>query len=316
MKKVHLNIISIIYTIVFIIALTGCTGTKDNSGTSGSEHSTIRRANEAITPAPSPEHVTANNNKPSVSPSGDNITAIDYNKYIKKIWVVESWDGGAYDYFSFFISKIENGIIEGKLSTRSIAQPDFYFYSLEPSKYLGDLSGTVHNDVAECQFSDKVGNRGNVTLLFKENDEIEATIEYMDKGQAYKEFSLDGKYLFRPYNLEDIKGFTLSEEFSFEADLNFWGSVDFVSGNENTGDKVHPAVYLINEHNDILYVFTASFKTGSEIIKASIKDINMDGFKDVMIITSFIDDPEIEPIEWIFYQIKNGLFYDSELDEK
>lgn len=42
----------------------------------------------------------------------------------------------------------------------------------------------------------------------------------------------------------------------------------------------------------------------------------MDGFKDVMIITSFIDDPEIEPIEWIFYQIKNGLFYDSELDEK
>ena len=52
------------------------------------------------------------------------------------------------------------------------------------------------------------------------------------------------------------------------------------------------------------------------LIEASIKDINNDGLKDVMITTSFIDDPNIEPIEWIFYQMSNGLFYDSELNAK
>ena len=33
-----------------------------------------------------------------------------------------------------------------------------------------------------------------------------------------------------------------------------------------------------------------------------------------MITTEFIDDPGAESIEWIFYQMSNGLFYDSELN--
>jgi len=250
-------------------------------------------------------------------PSKGSIDTIDYNQYRKKIWVVKSWNGGAYDYSSFFISKIENRVVEGKLSTSSVAKPDFYFYSLDPSKYLGDLSGTVNNGVAKCQFSDKDGNKGNVTLVFKEDNEIEATIEYTDKGSAYKDLSLDGNYLFRPYNLADINlaginEITLLEDHSFAVDLNSWGSVNFVSGESNTGDKIHPVVYLTNEHDDILYDFAAPFKTGSEITEASIKDINEDGLKDVTIFTGF-NDPNIEHIEWIFFQMDNGLFYNSNL---
>ena len=172
MKKVNLTTISIISFIILIIGLTGCGSIKGKSEIS------------EVMPT-----------KPISSPSEVNIKAIDYNQYLKKIWVVKSWNGGAYDYSSFFITRIENGVIEGKLSTGSIAYPNFYFYSLEPSKYLGDLSGIVNNGVAECQFSDKVGNKGNVTLVFKENGEIEAKIKYTDKGEAYKDLSLDGNYL-------------------------------------------------------------------------------------------------------------------------
>lgn len=286
MKKVNYATKSIISFLILIINLVGC----------GSIETEISK----VMPT-----------KPISSPSGENIKAIDYNQYLKKIWVVKNWSGGDYD-SSFFISRIENGIIEGKLSTGSIAYPDFYFYSLEPSKYLGDLSGTVNIGVAECQFSDKVGNKGNVTLLFKENNEIEAKIKYTDKGEAHKDLSLDGDYIFRPYNLTDVKDFIPLKEYSFAIDLNSWGNVKIVSGEVNHGDKVYPAAYLTNEHDDILYRFQASFKTGSKIIEDSIKDINNDGLKDVMITTEFIDNPGAGHIEWIFYQMSNGLFYDSE----
>ncbi|WP_010681115.1 hypothetical protein [Acetivibrio cellulolyticus] len=314
MKKVRATAISTIFFVVFIISLTSCGSLKDKSEVSESPSSTISKTNETTSTDSSTDHVTVMPTKPSTSTSGDNIKATDYNQYLKKIWVVKSWNGAAYDYFSFFISKIENGVIEGKLSTGSIAYPDFYSYSLEPSKYLGDLLGTINNAVAECRFSDKVGNKGNLTLVFKENDEIDAKIKYTDKGEAYKDLSLDGNYLFRPYKLADIKDFIPSKEHSFAIDLNSWGSVKFVSGEVNHGDKVYPAAYLINEHEDILYKFQAPFQTGFKIIEASIKDINNDGLKDVKITIGFIDDPNAEHIEWVFYQMSNGLFYDSKLN--
>jgi hypothetical protein len=313
MKRVHLNAITIICIIALIIGLTGCARIQDKSDISENHPSTIGKTIETSIPDPAP--ATVMQTQPSSPSSGDNIKSIDYNQYLKKIWVVKSWDGEAYDYsFSFFITKIDNGVIEGKLFTRSIANPDFYFYSLEPSIYLGELSGIVNNGVAECQFSDKDGNKGNVTLVFKENNEIEATIKYSDKGEVYNDRSLDDKYLFRPYNLDDNNIFTPIKEHSFAIDLNSWGIVNFVSGESNTGDKVYPAFYLTNEHDDILYEFEAPFKVGSEIIEASIKDINKDGLKDVWIITDFIYEVDDGRIEWIFYQMEDGLFYSSNLE--
>ncbi len=314
MKRIIKIAISTIFFIILIIGLTGCGSIKDKSDISESSPSAISKTNETSIPDTSTAHVTVMPTKPSTSPSGDNVKAINYNHYLKKIWAVKSWNGGTYDYFSFFISKIENGVIEGKLSTGSIAFPDFFFYSFEPSKYLGDLSGTVNNSVAECWFSDKVGNKGKITLVFKDNDEIEAKIKYTEKGEAYKDLSLDGNYIFRPYNFADIENITSLEELSFVVDLDSWGSVNFVSGESDTGKVAHPVAYLTNEHDDILYEFAAPFQTGTEIIDASIKDINGDGLKDVMIVTAFTEDPDIEHIEWIFFQNDDGLFYDSDLD--
>lgn len=91
----------------------------------------------------------------------------NYSNYLKKIWIVDSENYILYDYCSFFITKIENGKLEGKFSTASVAWPDFFVYSFNPSKYLGNLTGKVNNDSAECQFADRVGNEGKITLTFK-----------------------------------------------------------------------------------------------------------------------------------------------------
>lgn len=313
MKKVNITTRWTMLLIILIFGLTGCGSIEDKSDISISSTSAISKINESNIPDTSTAHVTVMPTKPSIYPSGDNVKFIDYNQYLKKIWVVKSWNGGAYDYYSFFISKIENGVIEGKISIGSIAYPDFFFYSLEPTKYLGDISGKVNNSEAECEFSNKVGNKGSLTLVFKEKGEIEAKITCMDKGEAYKDLSLDGNYIFRPYNLTDIENITPLEEHSFAEDLNSWGSVNFVSGESDTGKVVHPVAYLTNEHDDILYEFKAPFQTGTEIIDASAKDINKDGLKDVMIVTAFTEDPDIEHIEWIFLQRDDGLFYDSDL---
>ncbi|WP_167956256.1 hypothetical protein [Anaerosporobacter faecicola] len=283
MKKVKLTIVSIISILIFTIIVIGCNNIKSKPD--------ITR----------------------VMPSEDSSKVIDYNQYLKKIWVMKNWAGGGYNYFSFFISRIEDGVIEGKLSTGSIAEPEFYFYSFDSTTNLGDLTGTVNNGIAECKFSDQDGNEGNVTLIFKENDEIEVTIEYTDKGSAYKDLSLDGNYHFRPYNLTDLEDFIPLKEYSFEKKINSWGSVNFVSGEVNHGDRFYPAAYLTNEYDDIFYEFQASFQTGTKIIEVSIKDINGDGLEDIKIVTAF-EDSYIENIEWIFYQRDDGLFYNSNLD--
>lgn len=239
---------------------------------------------------------------------------INYQQYVKKIWVVDEWNGYGYLYpFSFYIIKIENGKIEGKLTTESVAIPDFFYYSLDTPENSGDLVGEINHSLAECQFSDKAGNKGIVTLLFKEEDKIEATIEYTNRGKIYEDSALDGTFFFRPYNLADIDNLLIDEELSFSTKLNSWDDIQFVKG-ISTGNKPHPVAYLINEKNDIIYQFSAPFPTASKIISVVIEDFNEDELKDIKIITDFPDSPGKVLIEWIFYQMDNGLFYNSKLN--
>ena len=315
MLKVNLTAILTILFIILIIGLTGCGRTEDKSDSARSYSASICKTNGVRIPNSSPDPVAITPTRPINSPSGSDKNANDYNQYLKKIWVVKSWDGGAYEGFSFFISKIENGKIQGRFSINQVANPDFYFYRLESSIYLGDLSGTVDNGVAECKFSDKAGNRDNVKLVFKENDKIDVTIKFTNKSKDYEDLSLDGKYSFRPYKLTDYENFIRFKAHSFEVELDSWGSVFFVSGKSDNGIVAHPVAFLTNEYGDILYAFGAPFQTGTEIKEASVKDINRDGLKDIKIITGFNEDPDIEPIEWIFLQKENGSFYNSDLEK-
>ena len=83
-------------------------------------------------------------------------------------------------------------------------------------------------------------------------------------------------YTFRPYNLTDVQNRDLQREHSFEAELNSWGRVNIVM-TIITGNKPYPMAYLTNEHNDILYEFTAPYPTDTEILQISLQDVNEDG---------------------------------------
>lgn len=222
--------------------------------------------------------------------------AIDYDQYIKKVWIMKTWDGSAYNYSSFCISKIANDKIEGRFSTRMIALPEYSPYS-SSDLYLGHLAGTIHNGVAKCQFSDNKGKKGNVTFILKTKDEIEATIQYTDKLQrydykddSYKEYSLDGTFLFRPYNLKDIGKFSPIKDQCFTVNLNSWGTVNFLSG-KLMGKHIPMAFYLTNQEGDILYDFGYIAPDNVNVKAVSFPDVNNDGLTDIIIILNINGGP-------------------------
>ncbi|MDL2281264.1 hypothetical protein LJC10_05340 [Selenomonadales bacterium OttesenSCG-928-I06] len=243
----------------------------------------------------------------------------NHNQYLKKVWVGKKWDN--LDSFSFFITKIENGVVEGKISRAFVEMPDCYTSSFHPSEFLTDFSGILNDGVAECQFSSKSGKKRNLRLTFKKNGEIEAEVKYdrRVKGQSdvFEPYSINN--VFRPYNLTDVRNITVLKEHSFPIELNYWGKVNFVSAKINIGSNDYPAAYLTNEHGDILYEFEISTKieeVASMIIGVLVEDMSNTSLKRIKIISHFPKAPEVKHIEKTFIQMNNGLFYDSKLDAK
>lgn len=265
------------------------------------------------------------------------ISTFDYNSCIKKMWVIKEWSNGMPYRFpaSLVITKIENNQIEGILVARSM-------YSTYPFEKASNLSGTIVNDVAECKVMDKEsGDEASIILKFGDNDEIEAYLEYAkvygmeiddynckvlkeykdkDSIERFPEELLPmiGVYTFRPYNLRDISTedyvFIANEELSFDVELDSWGRVKFISGIFN-GTKPYPSALLVNEKNDILFEFKATWKTSTKVVDVEIEDMNEDGLKDVKIITNFVNPNDFSEIYndmptlvWDFHQNADGQF--------
>lgn len=250
----------------------------------------------------------ADTKSPGTTTSAATITtndAIDYNQYIKKTWVMEKGTNN----FSFCISKIANGEITGRFTLNVPAVPNQYD--------VGHLTGTIDKDTAECQFSDKVGNKGSLKLVFKENNQIEASIKYTDKLEVNKDVSSDGDFLFKPYNLKDIAGFSPLANQSFAVDLNYWGNVNFVSGKLTAGNHIPVVFYLTNEDGDILYDFNATLPYSVDINAVSFKDVNKDGLKDVIIIAADNYADSGKQIAAVYLQKVDGAFTnDPKLDQE
>lgn len=293
MKKIRLVVISIISFITFNIGLSSCT-------------------NETSIQGPSTVTATVEPTQPSSSPSEDSIDSIDYNQYIKKVWVVKSWSKGPYDNSSFWISKIANGEIKGRFLAGTNIKPDERVFLSDSN--IGNLSGTINNGIAECKFRDRYANVANVKLVFKTNNEIEVTIKFVNKSQIYKFISPDGTFLFRPYNLKDIDGFTPFKDQCFTVDLNLWGDVKFMSGKLIGGRHIPTVAYLTNKEEDILYDFTSFIPNNVEFNAVSFNDINNDGLKDIIIIYGVEKDISSQ-LARVFFQKQDGYFYfDEELN--
>lgn len=306
-------IFNLFFSLALILSLAGCANIIDRSSCSGGNR---LKVNEPDVQGPSFSQPVMVSTPPDSSAFEKTTATIDYNQYLKKIWIVGDWKGGPYDLYSFIITGIADGSVWGNFTTGEIITPDFFYYRLEPIEW-GKFSGTIGTDMAECEFSVAFGNRGNITFRFDANDRIEAQISHIEKDVYDKNKPTNANYVFRPYNLSDINFFTKLQDNSFAVDLESWGNINIVSGEIDTGNKIHPALYLTNEDDDILYDFGGYFLVGSRITDVSIKDINGDGLKDVRITFGLLDDKtglvdsESEHIERVFCQMDNGLFYNS-----
>jgi len=237
-----------------------------------------------------------------------------YDQFYKKIWVLKDWDGGSlYQSFSFFLTEIKDENIEGKFSLNSIAEPDFYSKSFKISNSSGNFFGRIGNNLAKCYLSDNTGIIGSLDLILKEKNEIESVICKYKSEANRRGIILEGNYIFRPYNLSDIKFFTKFKKHSFPVSLNSWGNVNFVAGELKVGKGVKPAAFLTNNQDEIFYYFNCDFEFNSNIVDVSIRDINNDGLKDLIITTAY-KNQQFSHLRWIILQKDNGLFYDTSRD--
>lgn len=274
--------------IAFFLLLVGCEKSVVTNSTQQNKQSPL------VVSTKSPEKTTA----PEIS------CAIDYNQYIRKTWVEKDGTNS----WSFCISKIVNGEITGRFTTTVPAVPNHYD--------MGHLTGIINNDTAECQFNDTLGDKGSLKLVFKSNDEVEATLKLADKSKYIKEQPKEGTFRFIPYNIKNIEGFSSFENQSFMVDLNSWSNVRFVTGKLIGGNHIPVVFYLTDKYGNILYDFIPDLPYSLDVKAVSFVDVNKDGLKDVIIILVNSDGSEGQ-IATVYFQKNDGTFNnDPKLDRE
>lgn len=242
------------------------------------------------------------------------IQPFDGKEYLNKVWVVDDWDGAAYEYpFSICITSIINENISGIIKIGAVATPDCYSYRLEPSAGQGTFSGTISANIAQCTFSTNVGDTGNLKIIFDESERIEASICLGEKTNISKDYT-DSTYYLRPYNLSDVHIFSENAEYTLKCTFPRWGTVRLIAKEIDTEKTMRPVVFFVDEDSNILYDL-GYFLNGTEINSIQAKDINSDGLVDISI-SSQMKFEEYDVLERDFIQLENGLFCRSELFKK
>ncbi|GAA0079007.1 hypothetical protein UT300005_33860 [Clostridium sp. CTA-5] len=274
--------------ITVFLLLSGCSGNATQSN--------VRKSSEQ-----SSSNVEDNNTSKSLDTNKSN-DSIDYSQYVSKTWVDKNGTNNA----SFCISKIADGKITGRFASNSITIPGSF--------EIGQFNGTINKDTAECQFSDNVGNKGNIKLVFKSNKAIEVSINLTDKLQDTDERPKEGSFQYKPYTINDVKGFSIINSQSFKVSLNSWGNVKFVSGKLIGGSHIPIEFYLVDNEENILYYFDNTLPYGMDIKAVSFEDVNNDSLKDVIVIVESSDGGEIATV---FLQKFGGTFaIDTNLDNE
>lgn len=224
---------------------------------------------------------------------------VNYEEYIKKTWVVEDWHGDEHNYYASFYFMIKEIGHDGVDGLWCVQSPN--------STYSGQMifTGVIKENMAICKLYDNKDKKeeGTLKLTFLDSNEIEGEIDLYARKISHK------KYIFRPYTLNDVAYLRLTP-LCLQTEIDTWGEVDIVTGViDGVGNKSYPAIYIINESDDILYSFEAGYQAASEVYEIEVGDYDGDGLDDVKIVTYFPYDPESIFIERIFYQTEEGFFY-------
>lgn len=232
---------------------------------------------------------------------------------IKRVWVVDGVENEDtyYGPFSFCITSMQHGIIEGEYRYNGIATWEF-----DEKDGKGKFTGRIRNGRVECSFQNKEENEVNLILTSWEDMQIEAEVGCI-RNDGRWQYSRENRetYRFRPYNLSDVENITVLDEHSFEMELDSWGHIRFVAARaDNIGlGRYYPATYLTDIEGNILYEFgSTEYTAGEEIYDIVIEDINGDGLKDIGVITWFsfmYENGEKNFTRWDFCQKQDGTFY-------
>lgn len=235
----------------------------------------------------------------------------DYGIFLHKIWILANCETEygqvPDDSFSFYITRIEKGKIEGNISTgRYIARPNYYTNSVSGTRNFPEFSGTLLKRNARCYFEDAYGNGARLEIELIDENHITASVEYVDVVNEEKAVSAEGQYNFRPYNLSDEESWR-TVNVVVERDMGIWGNVQIVGGVSDTGRFNYGFAYLVNENGDIFYKFGAPFRTGAQIVDIYTEDYNGDGRMDAKVIEQYCED-DTDSFEWLFLQREDGTF--------
>lgn len=300
-KKLH-----IIFTfMMFSLMLLGC---ERNNTTNTSQQN---MQSNLVTPAMNEATKALEETTPTSAPTPTPTTlistrdTIDYNQYVKKTWIMSKEDQSQEIGVSFIFSSIKNNKMTGELTVVGPA-PSY-------ANTVADLDGIMNNDMVECQFTDSRENQGIIKFIFRTSDAIDATISLKNKSDINIAQPPEGMFHFTPFNIKDIKEFSPMEDQSFMVELNSWGNVKFVTGKYNSPDYVPVGFYLTDKDGDILYQFDSPITNYVDVNAISFKDVNQDGLKDIIAITS--DDDNSKEAATVFLQESNSSFgNDPELD--
>ena len=263
----------ILLTIITVALLSaGCSKVDSTNSPQQNNQSPSESSNDTVPKSPG---------KTTPPASTTTSETIDYSQYVKKTWTKkEDTNYSLKEKVYFSISKIENGKITGKFSAESFDQADKNL-----PFFVSDFEGKIYKNAAECQYNDSKGNHGNLELVFKDHDEMEATITIIDKSNTTIQ-PPEGTFEFAPDNIKNIKYFRPIESQSFMINLNSWGNVKFVSGKLETGNHIPTVFYLTNQDGDILYDFinVENFPYSVDVKAVSFEDVTKDGLKDIIII--------------------------------
>ncbi len=233
----------------------------------------------------------------------------DYSQYLEKIWVsqiqCEDSDFAPLE-CSFYFTVIEDGKVEGRLCTD---QGSFVSYNIktpnndmEPLPYIGEFSGEVVGDSAECKFDDGRGFGGQILLHFVDEQNIEVTF-MLHEEQSYRNYfwgaNYDGTYTFNPWNISDEE-FCVDEKLLVDGNLKYGeGVFNLILGEKEYGRMNYPCAYLHDEKGNVVYGFDIGYIPESKISDTVIKDVDRDGLEDITIMLSING---IKEISYIFYQ--------------
>jgi hypothetical protein len=126
-------------------------------------------------------------------------------------------------------------------------------------------------------------------------------------------------------NTNYVPGFSIIKDQSFWVDLENWGKVYFLSASgegEFSLDSLY--MYLVDKDNNILYEFPYFYGNGmmfSGMRAVAFKDVNKDGFKDIIVIAAYMTGigptgAEEYPVAGIYFQKGKEFVTLPELDEE